>query len=102
MDQVVGPTSLLRALVLASALLCMAGCASPCRLACRHMLEECGIERPGYDVEACDRQCESYLDHYSDEWQTKEAHASVRCVNQAPCEDLQTGTPCYDDAVYIW
>jgi hypothetical protein len=88
------------ALVLASLLL--SACGPDCRAACRHMLEDCGVDRPGLDVEDCTRQCSSFLNHYEDDWQVAESKAAVRCVSQATCDELQTGTPCYDPAVYVW
>lgn len=78
------------------------GCGPDCRASCRHMLEECGVERPGMDVDDCTRQCNRFLDHYEDDWQAPQSRASVRCVNQASCEELRTGTPCYDETVYVW
>jgi len=66
------------------------------------MLEECGVDRPGLDVEDCNRQCSSFLTHYEDDWQVAESKAAVRCVSNASCEDLRAGTPCYDSAVYVW
>jgi hypothetical protein len=83
--------------------LALSGCASDeCRRACRHMLDDCGVERAGYNVEDCTVQCERYVDHYEDDWQAKEARQSVTCVANARCDDLRTGTPCYDEAVYVW
>jgi hypothetical protein len=81
----------------------LAGCTSDeCRRACRHMLDDCGIEKAGYNVEDCTVQCDRYIEHYSDDWQVKEARRSVTCVADAPCEELRAGTPCYDEAVYVW
>ncbi len=54
------------------------------------------------DVDDCTRQCTRFLEHYEDDWQAPQSRASVRCVNQASCEDLRTGTPCYDETVYVW
>ena len=79
-----------------------AGCAPDCRASCRHMLEECGVDRPGLDVDDCTRMCTGFLTHYEDDWQVAESKAAVRCVQRASCEELRTGTPCYDAAVYVW
>jgi len=90
-------------LLFACLLVGLAGCTSDeCRRACRHMLDDCGIEKAGYNVEDCTVQCERYVEHYSDDWQAKEARSSVTCVADAACDDLRTGTPCYDEAVYVW
>lgn len=105
LDQVVATSRLLgRALLpfLLLATLLVTGCGPDCRAACRHMLQECGVDRPGMDVDDCTRQCTSFLDHYEDDWQVAESKQAVRCVNQASCEELRTGTPCYDAAVYVW
>ena len=93
---------LVHLLVLLLGVAALGGCQPDCRRACRHMLEECGVDRPGYDVEDCTRQCSAFLTHYEDDWQVAESKAAVRCVNNASCEELRTGTPCYDPAVYVW
>jgi hypothetical protein len=80
----------------------LAGCGPDCRAACRHVLLDCGIERPDYDVDDCEEQCSSYVDHYEDDWQKEQSRASVRCVRNASCDELRSGTPCYDAAVYVW
>jgi len=85
-----------------SACLLLAGCEPSCRDACRHVLEGCGVERPQYSVEDCRLQCEAFLQHYEDDWQKADSRAAVRCVAAAPCEDLRSGTPCYDAAVFVW
>lgn len=98
-------TALRRAACCAAVILLVAlgaGCGPDCRAACRHMLEECGVERPSMDVDDCTRQCSRFLDHYEDDWQASQSKASVRCVNRASCEELRTGTPCYDETVYVW
>lgn len=78
------------------------GCEADCRAACRHMLEGCGVERPGLSVDDCSAQCEDFLVHYEDRWQEPNAKDAVRCVERADCAALREGTPCYDPAVYIW
>ena len=93
------------AAALAAAVLCLAllaGYDPSCRDACSHMLEDCGVDRADYGVEDCRKQCERYLEHYSDDWQRSESRQAVRCVTAAPCEELRNGTPCYDEAVYVW
>ena len=99
MDSLVAVRFLLAALTLP---LLLPGCAPDCRRACRHMLEECGVERPGYTVDECESECNRFVQHYDDDWQRSEARASVNCVINASCSELQTGTPCYDPAVYVW
>ena len=39
------------------ALALLAGCDTDCRLACRHMMDDCGIERPDTTIEDCTAQC---------------------------------------------
>ena len=106
LDSVVVRSPLLVRVALVGALLtgmlCMSGCGPDCRAACRKMLEQCGVDRPGLDVDDCTRQCTSFLTHYEDDWQVAESKAAVRCVNRASCEELRSGTTCYDPAVYIW
>ena len=96
----------LRLAVLAGAAILLGGllsaCSPDCRGACRHMLEDCGVERPDYTVEDCTAQCEQYLAHYDDDWQRSESRSAVGCVKQADCAELRSGTPCYDEAVYVW
>lgn len=94
-------------LLLPSLLVCLlvglAGCTDDeCRRACRHMLDDCGVEKVGYNVEDCAVQCARYIEHYSDDWQAREARRSVTCVADASCDELRAGTPCYDEAVYVW
>lgn len=66
------------------------------------MLDDCGVERPGYNVEDCTAQCDAFVEHFEDEWQEQRARGSVRCVSEARCDDLRIGTPCYDEALYVW
>lgn len=80
----------------------VAGCAPSCRDACRHMLEDCGIERADWGLEDCTVGCERYLAHYEDDWQKTESRDAVRCIRNSSCDELQGGTPCYDEAVYVW
>ncbi len=90
--------------LVAGALLALAlsGCDTQCRQACRHMLEDCGVDKADYGVDDCASQCQAYLTHYEGAWQETQAWESVTCVQDAACEDLRTGTPCYSEAVYIW
>jgi hypothetical protein len=60
------------------------------------------VERPGYSVDECEAECGRFLAHYEDRWEEENAKDTVRCVRRADCEDLRSGTPCYDAAVYIW
>jgi len=80
----------------------LSGCEPDCRQACNHLLEDCGVDRADYGVENCTSQCSAFLDHYADDWQRAESRKAVRCVNNASCEELQAGTACYDEAVYVW
>jgi hypothetical protein len=89
-------------LVAAFALSMASGCSTDCRRACEHVLEDCGQDRPGYTVDNCEAECGRFLTHYEDRWEEDNAIASVTCVRQTACEDLKTGTPCYDGAVYVW
>jgi len=66
------------------------------------MLSDCGVERPDYSVDDCVAQCEVYLDHYDDDWQRSESRSAVACVKSADCAELRAGTPCYDEATYVW
>ena len=85
------------------ALLALSGCAEDeCRLACRHLIDDCGYERPDYSVEDCREGCLDYIDHYEDQWQQAESRRSVRCVMPSSCEDLTEGMACFDEAVYVW
>jgi len=79
-----------------------AGCEPDCRNACRHLLEDCGIERTDWGIDNCASGCADYLTHYEDDWQKEQSRQGVRCVANAACEDLRSGTPCYDEATYIW
>ena len=81
----------------------LAGCVEDeCRLACRHLIDDCGFERPDYSVEDCKEGCFSYVTHYEDEWQAAESRRAVRCVMTASCDDLNEGMACFDEAVYVW
>ena len=71
-------------------------------MACRHMIDDCGLERPDYSVEDCSSGCQGYLAHYDDEVQAADSRRSVRCVINASCADLREGMPCFDEAVYVW
>jgi len=90
--------------VLAStvSLLLLSGCDPDCRQACSHMVDDCGVDRPGYGADDCTVQCERFLAHYDDEWQRDQSRAAVRCVRMASCTELASGMPCYDEAVYVW
>ncbi|HCP46089.1 MAG TPA: hypothetical protein DIU15_08615 [Deltaproteobacteria bacterium] len=90
------------ALAAAALLLVVVGCEPDCRQACSHVVDDCGIDRPNYGQEDCTIQCERFLAHYDDEWQRDKARQSVRCVRTATCEELASGMPCYDEAVYVW
>ena len=79
-----------------------AGCGTDCRRACEHVLEECGVERPGYSIDDCEAECGRFLTHYEDRWEEGVAEDAVTCVRTTACADLRSGTPCYDAAVYIW
>jgi hypothetical protein len=95
----------MRAIALSAALgalVLLGACDSSCRNACSHVLEDCGVERPGYGLEDCVSACKTFLDHYDDEWQRDASKEAVRCTRSASCEDLRQGTPCYDEAIYIW
>jgi len=89
-------------LLFVSLLALLSGCEPDCRASCRHLIEDCGVERADWGVEDCSSQCIAYLDHYEDDWQKTESRQAVRCVTNASCDELRTGTPCYDDAVYVW
>jgi hypothetical protein len=91
-----------RAPLVLLALLLLSGCDPDCRQSCRHLLNECGVDRASYGVEDCTAQCQAFLTHYEDDWQRPNSRQAVRCVNDASCEELRTGTPCYDEAVYVW
>ena len=81
----------------------LAGCSSDeCTMACRHLIGDCGIERPNYSVEDCSAGCNKFIEHYDDEWQEKESRQAVRCVARASCTELREGMPCFDEAVYVW
>lgn len=90
------------ALAGALALLLGVGCEADCRAACKHMLDACGVERPGLSVDDCSAQCQDFLAHYDGRWQESHAKDAVRCVENAECSALRTSTPCYDPAIYIW
>ncbi|MEE2828885.1 MAG: hypothetical protein VX498_06835 [Myxococcota bacterium] len=93
---------MLLALLLGSVLL-LAGCTGDeCSAACRHLINDCGVERANYGVEDCSAGCEQFIDHYRDEWQASESRKAVRCVRDASCDELQDGMPCFDEAVYVW
>jgi hypothetical protein len=91
-----------RLAALAAAVLWMTGCAPDCRKACRHLLEDCGVERTDWGLDDCTAGCNAYLTHYEDDWQKEQSWQGVRCVARASCDDLRSGTPCYDEATYIW
>ena len=82
--------------------LALAGCDTQCRQSCRHLLEECGVAKADYGVDDCASQCQSFINHYAGEWQEQQAWDAITCVQDAACEVLRTGTPCYAEAVYIW
>jgi hypothetical protein len=92
----------LHLVALGLAILALSGCDSQCRQACRHMIEDCGVDKADYGVDDCASQCGAFLTHYEDQWQETQAWEAVSCVQNAACEDLRTGTPCYSEAVYIW
>lgn len=83
-------------------LVALSGCDPNCRDACRHLIDDCGVERSGWGVEDCVSHCQTFLDHYQDEWQRGASRQSVVCVRDAACAELRAGTPCYDPAVYVW
>ncbi len=81
----------------------LAGCSGDeCTAACRHLISDCGIERPDYSIEDCSTGCDKFIEHYSDEWQASESRQAVRCVMNASCDALRGGTPCFEEAVYVW
>ena len=100
-----GFSALSSGLLVAAALLLgilASACSPDCRGACEHMLQDCGVERVDYTVEDCTQQCEQYLLHYDDDVQRAESRSAVSCVKNADCSELRSGTPCYDEAVYVW
>ena len=94
------PLSILASITLACVL--GLGCGTDCRRSCEHMLDDCGIERPGYTVDDCEAECGRFVAHYEDRWEEDYAKDSVTCVRRTACADLRSGTPCYDAAIYIW
>lgn len=95
--------SSLPALLVVLCALLLPGCSSDeCTAACRHLISDCGIEKANYGVEDCSVGCEGFLAHYEDEWQRAESRQAVRCVMNASCDELRGGTPCFDEAVYVW
>lgn len=90
-------------LALLGAALALPACSGDeCTAACRHLISDCGIERPNYSIEDCSSGCDKFIEHYSDEWQAAESRQAVRCVRNASCDDLREGIPCFDEAVYVW
>lgn len=80
----------------------LGGCTPECSQACSHLVDDCGIDRPGYSEEHCTTQCERFLAHYDEKWQRDKSREAVRCVRNASCDELNSGMPCYDEAVYPW
>jgi hypothetical protein len=90
-------------LSLLTALALLSGCAGDeCTLACRHLIDDCGLDRPSYSVEDCSSGCTKFIEHYEDEWQQRESRQAVRCVANASCSELLEGMPCFEEAVYVW
>ena len=91
-----------RAAALSAVLLLLSGCEPDCRNACRHLLDDCGVERTDWGIEDCTSGCQAYLDHYEDDWPKEQSRAGVRCVANSSCDELRGGVACYDEATYVW
>jgi hypothetical protein len=66
--------------------LALSGCGDPCKRACRHVFEDCGLSTP-----ASERSCEQACEQPDEAPVCAHPTARADCFSLSSCEELKAG-----------